>query len=455
MTDRPRVLVADDDPSIRQLIDYNLKQRGFDPVLAEDGAAAMALASDAYVCAVIDLKMPEVDGMAVLRHFRERYPDMPVLLISAVGQAREAVAAVKSGAFDYLMKPFELDEFLALVESAARVGRALQQHRGLLAAVSTAGAPTNLVADAPVTRNLLVAARRVAPLELTVLLSGETGAGKGVLARCIHQASSRAAGPFITVSCPALPRDLLESELFGSEKGAFTGAERRLGRFEMAAGGTLFLDEIGDLPLTLQPKLLSVLQDKTFHRLGGSRAIEANFRLIVATNASLADMVASKTFREDLYHRLNVVPLRVPALRERHDDLPGLCRQILDRIAASRRTPPFTLSATAVAALDRYPWPGNVRELENILERTTAFLAGSAIDARDLPPELTDWSAARAMLPPADAQPQVAGMTLQTLEVLAIQQTLAQCGGNKALAARMLGMTEKSIYNKMARLGLR
>ena len=455
MTDIRRVLVADDDEAIRRLIEYTLQQRGFEPVLVADGSQAIARASDDLLCAVIDLKMPNADGMAVLEHFRVQHPDVPVLIVSAVGQTRDAVAAVKMGAFDYVSKPFEVEELGALVESAARMGRALQQHRALREAVGRSGPPTGLVAAAAVTRDLLAAARRVAPLDLTVLITGESGVGKGVLARLIHQASPRAAGPVITVSCPALPRDLIESELFGSEKGAFTGAERRMGRFEMAAGGTLFLDEIGELPLTLQPKLLNVLQDRTFHRLGASKELAADFRLIAATNASLVDQVARKEFREDLYHRLNVVPLTVPPLRERREDLPVLCREILDRIASTRGCRPFTLSAGAIEAIGRYDWPGNVRELENVLERTTAFIDGDLIDATQLPPEVTRAAGERAAPPSAGSGPHIAGLPLEVVERLAIQQTLAACGGNKALAARTLGITEKSIYNKMTRLGLR
>lgn len=453
-----RVLVADDEESIRRLIDYNLKKHGFSPVLACDGREAVEMASDDLACALVDLKMPELDGLGVLEHLKKAHPDVPVIIISAVGQVKDAVEAMKRGALEYVTKPFDLDELLALVASAARMGRALQENRQLRAAVTQPAPETGFAGTSVAARELLATVARIAPLDSTVLITGESGVGKGLLARMIHRASRRAAEPFVTVSCPALMRELLESELFGHEKGAFTGAhQRRIGRIEMAEGGTLFLDEIGDLPLLLQPKLLNVIQDREFQRLGGSEQLTADVRLIAATNVDLAEKIALKEFREDLFYRLNVIPIYIPPLRDRRDDLPALCQQVLAGIAHERGTEAFSMSAGASEAVHRYAWPGNVRELENALERASAFCTGNLIQPEHLPAEILrptpERSTSGSTQP--DKEPNVALRTLDDLEKLAIQQTLVACGGNKAAAARSLGITEKSIYNKMSRLGLR
>ncbi len=454
-----RILVVDDDETIRRVLDYNLLRFGFEPVLACDGKQAITLAHNGFSCALVDLRMPEMDGMEVLKHLKQHFPDMPVVIMSAAGEVKDAVAAMKAGALEYITKPIDLDELLALMASASRMGRALLENRQLRETVARPAPDSDFAGESPVARQLLETVARIAPLDSTVLITGESGVGKGMLARMIHRASRRAEGPFITTSCPALPRELLESEMFGHEKGAFTGAQqRRLGRIEMAEGGTLFLDEIGDLPLLLQPKLLSVLQDRQYTRLGGSEALASDVRLLVATNVDLQEKVAAREFREDLYYRLNVIPIHIPPLRERLIDLPALSRQILGRIAQARANDPLELSAAALARMARYSWPGNVRELENILERASAFCDGPILEESHLPLELAKRDPlvpAEAVTPAQSAIPTIAGMTLEEMEKLAIQQTLELCKGNKAAAARQLGITEKSIYNKMARLGLR
>lgn len=297
-------------------------------------------------------------------------------------------------------------------------------------------------------------AAQVAPVDVTLLLTGESGSGKGLLARDIHAASRRCDGPFVTVSCPVLPRDLLESELFGHEKGAFTGALRmHVGAFERAQGGTLFLDEVGDLPADLQPKLLTVLQDREYHRVGGSQALHANVRIIAATHVDLAQRVRQGLFREDLFYRLNVVPIRVPALRERLEDLPELCDHILARIAKARGAPAKRLTAGALEALRHHPWQGNVRELENLLERATLLAEGEAVGPHDFGGGPA--SVARPAQAPcpvaAPGGPGFAGRTLRAIECLALEHALAASGGNKAAAARVLGIAEKTIHNKLKR----
>jgi DNA-binding NtrC family response regulator len=451
-----RILVADDEESIRRLLDYNLRKCGLNPVLAIHGREAIALAEGDFACALVDLKMPEIDGMGVLNHFKQHWPDVPVVVMSAVGQIKEAVAAMKAGALEYVSKPFDLDEVVALVLSATRMGRALQENRQLKEAVARPVPDSEFVGQSAAVQQLLETVRRVAQLDSTVLITGESGVGKGVLARMIHRSSGRADGPFVTTSCPALPRELLESEMFGHERGAFTGAlQRRIGRFEMAEGGTLFLDEIGDLPLLLQPKLLNVLQDRQYTRVGGAELIEADVRLVAATNIDLQEKVSAKEFREDLYYRLNVIPIQIPPLRERREDLPVLCQQILGRIARARRNEPIELSPRALELVSSYSWPGNVRELENMLERASAFCDGKILEERHLPGLLKSPSSSGRKGLPASAAPNIAGLTLEELEKMAIRQTLELCKQNKAATARHLGITEKSIYNKMARHGLR
>jgi DNA-binding NtrC family response regulator len=467
------ILIAEDEEVIRRLLEFNLTRGGFRPVLAANGRQAIERASEDLACALVDLKMPEADGMEVLHHFKQHCPDVPVLIISAVGQLKDAVKAMKAGAFEYVTKPFDLEELLALVRNAVRFGEALRENRQWRDSATSAPAGAGFVGNSPATVRLREDLARVAPLDVTVLLTGESGVGKGVLARQIHRSSRRANGPFITVSCPALPRELLESEMFGHERGSFTGAQnRRIGRIEMAAGGTLFLDEIGDLPLVLQPKLLNVLQDRQFQRVGGAEILETDIRLVAATNVDLEAKVAAREFREDLFYRLNVIPLHVPPLRERLSDIPELCERILGRIASSRSTGPIRISDSALARLGRHRWPGNVRELENTLERASAFCADGRIEERDLgmgseaagepgptaPPSALPSATPAATQPSSTAvpdQPQVGGIPLDELERLAITQTLELCGGNKAAAARRLGITEKTIHNKLTRLGLR
>lgn len=452
-----RILVADDEETIRRLLEYNLTKWGYEPVLAADGREAISLASEELLCALVDLKMPEADGIAVLEHLKKTRPELPVIVMSAVGQVKDAVAAMKKGAFEYVTKPFALDELRALTASATRLGTALRENRELREAVSKPPPDAEFAGTSRPVQNLRELVTKIAAIDSTVLIMGETGVGKGLLARMIHRASRRHANPFVTASCPALPRELLESEMFGHEKGAFTGAhQRRIGRIEMARGGTLFLDEIGDLPLLLQPKLLTVLQDRQFQRLGGSTPLSADVRLIAATNIDLQERVQSKEFREDLYYRLAVIPILIPPLRERLEDVAVLTRQILARIATARQSPPLDVAPETMGVLQAYPWPGNVRELENILERASAFCDGETLRPKDLPPELSRMRPSSPGREPGEPlPPKVGGWPLEELEKLAIRQTLELHAGNKAAAARTLGITEKTIYNKMTRLGLR
>ncbi len=451
-----RVLVADDDDAIRLLLKYNLTIHGFQPVLAQNGREAIEMADDEFGCALIDLKMPEIDGIGVLQHFRQKHPEVPVIILSAINQVKEAVGAMKLGAIEYITKPFDLDQLLTLIHKTVKYAAALRKASLIRDAMTRPPPDAEFAGKSPVAQSLLETIKRVGSNNATVLLTGETGVGKGLIARMIHRASAREEEPFISVSCPALPRELLESEMFGHEKGAFTGAlRRRIGRIEMAEGGTLFLDEIGDLPVLLQPKLLTVIQDRQFYRLGGAEKLNANIRLIAATNVDLQEKIALREFREDLYYRLNVIPIHIPPLRERLEDLPAICRQVLRRLHTGRQGDCFEISPASLQVLSQYTWPGNVRELENLLERASTFTDGSVIEPKHLPPDIFLQPHKSRPQPTAAAEANISGMTLDEVEKMAIRQTLAFCQNNKAATARQLGITEKSIYNKMARLGLK
>ena len=450
---RARVLVADDDAPIRSLIEYHVRQAGFETVSARDGNEAIEMASDDLALALVDLRMPGADGMAVLTWFQERFPDMPVVMVSAHAEIRDALAAVRAGAFEYVRKPFEIDELLAVVTAAERHGASLRENRRLRESHSAgASGSLALTGSSAAVRQLRDSIQRVAGLRSTVLVTGESGSGKGLVARMIHAAGPWSRQPMIQFGCPGIPRELVEAELFGNEKG--TG-ERRIGRIELAEGGTLLLDEVGDLPLTLQPRLLDLLQDRRYLRLGGTSPVTANVRVVATTHVHLREKVTAHEFREDLYYRLNVLPIHVPPLRSRAEDLPELCNVVLGRIAGDRKTGPYRVSEVVLGALRSYPWPGNVRELENVLERAAAFCEGGDIGLKDLPPEILRPSANAIAATASGNRPQLGGIPIEELERQAVLQTLELCRGNKAATARMLGVTEKTVYNMMARFGIR
>ena len=457
---KPQVLVADDEETLRTLLKYNISKLGYDVLVATNGREAVDLMNEDVAACVLDLKMPVLDGLGALEQIKRAYPETPVVMISAHGQVKDAVEAIKQGALDYVTKPFDLDELLAIVRQAVSLGRGLKEGVRIQQAVATSRPSGEFGGNSEAAQRLRGQVGKIADLNSTVLITGESGTGKSLLARVIHYASSRAKGPFISVSCPSLPRELLESEMFGHEKGAFTGAlQRRIGRVEMAEGGTLFLDEVGDLPLSLQPKLLTFLQERIFQRVGGSESIEADVRVIAATNADLSDKVRNREFREDLFFRLNVIPLKLPPLRSRREDVLPLAAAFLESVARERRNKPCRLDASASSVLERYHWPGNVRELENVLERASAFATEGVILRDDLPEDLlladapADGAAAAATVAAVDSM-SLGGIPLATLEERALRQTLELCRGNKTEAARRLGVSGKTIYNMMARYGI-
>ncbi|MCP3100871.1 sigma-54 dependent transcriptional regulator [Myxococcus sp. K15C18031901] len=445
-----RILVADDEEGVRSFIAEALEVEGHAVSTAADGdEAARVLARQGVDLLVTDLRMPGMDGLTLLRKVREEQPDVEVIVLTAVGSVESAVAAMKAGAFEYLLKPVGSPAELRLTAARALERRALlnfktEARQSTGEVVLSWGAPSM----APVVEAL----RKVAPTHATVLLVGESGTGKEVAARALHQWSERSEGPFVAVNCAALTETLLESELFGHEKGAFTGAvAQRRGRIELAQGGTFFLDEVGELKAELQAKLLRVIQERRFERVGGTRTLEADVRWVAATNRDLKGMMAHGEFREDLYHRLAVFPIRLPSLRERREDLRPLSELLLRRIGEELGRPGLKLSPEASARLDEFPWPGNVRELRNALERAAILADGPVVDARHL--WLDPTSAPTPTATPATGA-RLPDTTLEELERMAIEQAIADEGGNRKRAAQRLGIGLRTLYDKLRRYGM-
>lgn len=424
------------------------KDQGWKPFSANSGKEAVDILDDSIDAVVLDLGLPGMSGIDTIALIHDKVPGVPVIMLTGTNDAETAVQAIKAGASDYLTKPFEIQRLFDLLRAAVRN----RPENKRTPSVPKAKERPKLKTSSPRMKELYRQVEKAASLDSTILLSGESGTGKTFIARSIHLVSPRASEDFITVSCPALPRELLETELFGHEKGAFTGATAsRVGRFEQASDGTIFLDEIGDLPSELQPKLLNVLQDREFFRVGGNKLLKTNARVIAATNVDLHARVEAGTFREDLFYRLNIIELIVPPLRERKEDLPFLIENILSRIATNRNTETWTLSKNAAATMQKSNWPGNIRQLENVLERATAFSEGKLLDAEDIIAVLESpvpTVRGRQIL----SEP---GLTLHEIEREAFIQTYIRTGKNKAKTARELGISERSVYNLMDRHGLK
>jgi len=445
------VLVVDDELKNAELVAAELRDAGFAAMHVGGGAAALQRLEAGGIDAVVtDLRMKPPDGMALLAEVRRRWPETTVVMMTAFAAIGTARDALKMGAQDYVEKEGDYVEVVARVLREAAEKRELQRsNRTLAATVESLRRDTlPVVGDAPATRAALELARKVAATDSTVLLRGESGTGKDLFARTLHALSRRAGGPWVKVNCGALPEALLESELFGHEKGAFTGAVRQKpGRFEDAHGGTLFLDEIGEMPFSLQVKLLQAIEEKTFTRVGGNKPLTVDVRIIAATNRPLEDMVKARTFREDLFFRLNVFPIVLPPLRDRRGDVPKLVEHVLRRHGA----PPDKLSAAALRALEGYAFPGNVRELEHTIERALILAGPDAIT-----PEHLSFVAGPARTEPAWV-PRIPteGLSLEALEKELILQALERAAGNKSAAARLLGLTRRTLYSRMEKHGLR
>ena len=389
----PRILLIDDDTSLRRVLEYNLQEEGYEVDTAADGESGLALFDRREPDLVItDLKMPGISGFQVLAGIRERSPEALVIVITAFGDVETAVKAMKSGAYDYVTKPFNREEFRLVARKALELRGLSAENRRLKEELSDRAEFREIIGTSGSMQKVFSVVSKVADTDATVLISGESGTGKELVARAIHAQSSRRGAPFVAVNCAAIPRDLLESELFGHVKGAFTGAIRdKAGKFQLADGGTIFLDEVGELPLDLQPKLLRALQERSVEPVGGSHPQKLDVRVVAATNVDLEKALDEGMFREDLYYRLAVIPVHLPPLRERREDIPLLIRRFLARSGS----PAPSVSAEALAILENYPWPGNVRELRNAIERAVIMAKGDKIRLEDLPAELRGQTAAR------------------------------------------------------------
>jgi len=448
MAEPATLLVADDDPGLRESLERTLTREGYRVVLASDGRAALERVQAGGVDLIVtDLRMPGLTGLELLRAAKAIMPDVDVILLTAFGTVEEAVKAMKDGAYDFLTKPFRREQLIKLVDKALERRDLIEQNKALKKQLEDIRAKGQMIGSSPSFRRMLTLVEQVADSSATILIQGESGAGKELVARTVHERSGRRNGPFVAVNCAALPETLLESELFGYEKGAFTGAAgRKDGRFELANGGTLFLDEVADLSLVTQPKILRMLQEGEFERLGGTRTIQVDVRIVAATNQDLADMVKEKRFREDLYYRLNVITVRVPPLRERHEDIRLLAQHYLRVYAAKNGRTLDGFSNEALERLESYRWPGNVRELENLIERMVLLARKDRIDAEDLPEEI-----AGVKRPPRDAILELVGTPLADVEQRLLDETLRITGGNKTQAAKLLGIDVRTVARKLER----
>ena len=441
-----RALVVEDNDDMRDLIKLLLDEAGYETLTAADGRAALKYIEDdrEFIDLVVtDVQMPQVTGHEILAAVRARRGETPVIVITAFGSVEQAVGMVKSGAFEYLTKPFNKTKLLSLVEKALDHSAPHREQARLRRELPSA--PARIIGASKPMRGLFEQIAKAARSASTVLITGESGTGKELVARAIHDASGRG-GAFVPVNCAAIPAELIESEFFGHTGGAFTGAKGvRPGLFEAADGGTIFLDEIGELPLTMQPKLLRVLQDGTVRRIGADRERQVKVRVVVATNRDLESEVRTGKFREDLYWRLNVIQLSLPPLRKRPFDIPLLIEHFVARYAEASGSPPLEVSAEALAILTAYAWPGNVRELENVIERAVAMTGGAALTPDDLPERLRAGNHVVSVLNQARENQ----MTLRQLEQIYVAETLRRAGGNKSRAAEMLGLDRKTLYRKL------
>jgi DNA-binding NtrC family response regulator len=431
---------------------------------ARDGREAVQVLRASRPGVVLtDLRLPEGDGLSVLRAAKELDPELPVVVMTAFGSIQDAVAAMKEGALDFLAKPVDPDHLLLMVERALAQRRLITENQLLKEELAARRGAPLIVGEDPKLKQVIASLQRAASGDTTVLLEGESGTGKEVFARTLHAISPRADGPFVAINCAAIPENLLESELFGYEKGAFTGANaRKPGKFEMAHRGTLFLDEIGELPLSLQAKILRAIEEKRFERVGGTAVLQIDVRIVAATNRQLKPAVAARQFREDLYFRLSVFPITIPPLRERPDDILLLARYFIDRFARDLKKKALLLAPSAIDALRAYHWPGNVRELQNGIERAVLLTEGDTIHARHLnlasvappAPEASSGEALWSAMDLSGSLADVSRRVLAEIERRKIQQTLAETGGHAGRAAEQLQISYKALVAKARDLGL-
>jgi len=447
---KTRVLIVEDEEKLRRVLELQLRSAGFEVEQAGSAEEALKLADRAELI-LTDLRLPGMDGLQLLALLRRQNNETPVLVMTAYGTIETAVEAMKAGAADFLPKPFSLDHLMTVIRKALEV-RALQdENRQLREELGRRYQFENIIGHSGAMQEIFATVMRVAPTRATVLLAGESGVGKDLIARAIHYHSPRRERPFVKINCTALPENLMESELFGYEKGAFTGAvTSKPGKFELADTGTAFLDEIGDVPATIQVKLLRVLQEREFERLGSNKTRQIDVRIIAATNQDLRAALEQGTFREDLYYRLNVVPINLPPLRERPEDIPFLAEHFVAKLARASGSRVSSITDEAIGKLMSYHWPGNVRELENVIERSLVLCTSERLDAADIrldiAPRARPQAAAPAFLPN--------GMTLDEYEQAIIREALRRAEGNKSQAARLLGLTRNALRYRLSQMGM-
>ena len=443
---KPTILVVDDERSNLESLGRTLSREGFDVLTAGGGKQGLEVVRDRRVNLVVtDLKMPGMDGAELLKAVKALAPDVEVILMTAFGTVETAVAAMKDGAHDFITKPFKRVQILKSVRQALEKQSLLRENRSLRAQLQAERRDHSIIGNSLALRRTMEVVRQAAPSSATVVLQGESGTGKELLARALHEHSPRAERPFIAVNLAALPETIVEGELFGHEKGAYTGATgRRDGRFSLADGGTLLLDEIAEVPAQVQVKLLRVLQEGEFERLGGTHPVRVDVRIVAATNRDLAEEVKAGRFRQDLFYRLSVITVDVPPLRERREDIPLLATHFLQQYAEANQRGTMAFAADAMELIEAYDWPGNVRELQGVVERAVVLSRGSALEGADLPPALragggSDGTQITVQL----------GTPLDQVERRVIQETLRLTKGDKRLAAQLLGIATRTIYRKI------
>ena len=448
---KQRILIVEDEEKLRRVVELQLRSSGFE--VEQAGTAEQGLKMIDHADLILtDLRLPGMDGIEFLRTVRQQFAHTPVVLMTAFGTIENAVEAMKIGANDFLLKPFSLDHLVAVVNKALEMRNLRAENRQLREELGQRFQLDNIIGRSQPMQEIFSTVMRVAPTRATVLLAGESGVGKDRIARAIHQQSPRKDKPFVKINCTSIPENLMESELFGYEKGAFTGANQtKPGKFEQADTGTVFLDEIGDVPPAIQVKLLRILQEREFERLGSNKTMKIDVRVIAATNVDLRAALEQGTFREDLYYRLNVVPMNIPPLRDRKEDIPVLAEFFVTKLGKELDSPVRTISRAAVAKLMDYNFPGNVRELENVLERSIVMAEGPELTASDIRLDLAPASrhhaeSSNSFLPE--------GMTLDQYEQQLIKEALKRANGNKSQAARLLGLTRNAFRYRLDQMGM-
>ena len=443
------ILVVEDEEKLRRVVELQLKTAGYEVEQAGSAEAAMKLAERADVI-LTDLRLPGLSGLELLEQLRRQDSHTPVIVMTAFGSIETAVEAMKAGAADFLPKPFSLDHLMTVVNKALEIRTLREENRELRAELSQRYEFDNMVGRSEAMREIFATIDRVAPTRATVLLCGESGVGKDLIARAIHHHSPRTDRPFVKINCTALPENLMVSELFGYEKGAFTGASiSKPGKFEQADTGTVFLDEIGDVPPSIQVKLLRILQEREFERLGSNKTRHVDVRVLAATNVDLRAALEQGAFREDLYYRLNVLPINIPPLRDRKEDIPFLAHHFVRKLSKDLGSRVESISDAAIQRLMEYHWPGNVRELENVLERSLVLANGAVLDAADI---RLDLAPKTRLAVTGDFLPE--GMTLDAYEQSIIREALHRANGNKSQAARLLGLTRNALRYRLSQMGL-